>query len=483
MRWFEVYKLYTDTHNYQIIILSKVKKHVLTYANTSCYDIFNKILDFIIYIFFVKFEYSIKKLTKMKNNISKFSFLTLTLISIFFNDQLLAQQVTDIPMGTVEIDGYIEEDWDVCPEREINIPCQTEIPTVTAWWKALYDADYLYVVVNVKDEGNHFPGWESGGNRFDYDIPVFFFDWNKHPKDGLGPSTPYSGHYMFAEGFEKGMYDKVISKESSEAESYPGGTYCYTLYGEDYVYEVAFPFNNFYDKNKVRITLNIAQAKRIFGFDVMIVDQDEGKTTSPSAIAWSSNNQDSRINMDNAGFVQLRICDCDFDFNVSETFVEIKDTAIIEVKTSTKNWRASSNQSWLKVSPAEGNSDSKITIIAEPFTGEASRVAAISFKASNYDSTLFGEKTVIVVQGEHTGSDDLSLKSIKLYPNPVRDYFRIEGITSKSELYVYDLYGKPVIKTEVGLNEEINTSSLSRGIYTLKLLSGSRAVNLKFIKE
>ncbi len=419
----------------------------------------------------------------MKKSILKVSFLILTLISILFNDELLAQKVADIRMGTVEIDGYIEEAWDCAIENAIISPCQSEIPTVTSWWKGFYDADYLYVVVNVIDEGNHYPGWESGGDSSEYDIPVFFFDWNKHPKDGLGPSIPYSGHYMFAEGFEKGMYNKVITKEPSEAVSYPGGTYCYALYGEDYVYEIAFPFINFYDKNKVRISRNIAEAKGVFGFDVIIVDQDEGITTAPAAISWSSKNTDCRLNMDSAGIAKFNICDCAVDFNVSESFIEIKDTAIIEVKTSTYNWRASSNQPWLKVNPAEGNSDSKITIIAEPFTGEASRVAVISFKTSNYDSTLFGGKTVIVVQGEFTGSDDLPLKSVKLYPNPVRDYFRIEGITGKSELYVYDLYGKLVLKKEVGLKEEIDTSSLSRGIYTVRLLSGGGVGNLKFIKE
>jgi hypothetical protein len=158
----------------------------------------------------------------MKKNNLRLSFLILTLISILYSYELHAQKVAPIPMGTAEIDGFIEDSWDVCPETEINVSCQTEIPTVSGWWKVMYDADHLYLVVNVEDEGNHFPGWEAGGSKTDYDIPVFFFDWNKHPKDGLGPSTPYSGHYMFADGFEKGMYDKVITKEPSEADSYPG---------------------------------------------------------------------------------------------------------------------------------------------------------------------------------------------------------------------------------------------------------------------
>lgn len=420
----------------------------------------------------------------MKKNNLKFSFLILTLISILFYNELPAQKVAPIPMGTAEIDGFIEECWDVCPENKINVPCQTEIPTVSGWWKVMYDADHLYLVVNVEDEGNHFPGWESGGSKTDYDIPVFFFDWNKHPKDGLGPSTPYSGHYMFADGFEKGMYDKVITKEPSEADSYPGGTYCYTLYGEGYVYEMSIPFYNFYDKHRLRIDKNIAEAKMNFGFDVMIVDQDEGMTTTPTAIAWNSNNKDLRLNMDSAGIAQFKICDCAVDFNLSESFIEIRDTAFFEIKTSTFRWKVYSNQSWLTLSPAEGNSDSKETIIAEPFTGDETRIAEIKFDICNSDSSIYATgQSIIVIQGKSTNNKSLALKSIRLYPNPVRDYFRIEGITVKSKLYVYDLYGRQVLKKEVYNKEEINTSTLSRGIYTVKILSGEGVVNKKIMKE
>jgi hypothetical protein len=420
----------------------------------------------------------------MKKNNLRVSFFILTLISILYSYELHAQKVAPIPMGTAEIDGFIEDSWDVCPETEINVSCQTEIPTVSGWWKVMYDADHLYLVVNVEDEGNHFPGWEAGGSKTDYDIPVFFFDWNKHPKDGLGPSTPYSGHYMFADGFEKGMYDKVITKEPSEADSYPGGTYCYTLNGEGYVYEMSIPFYNFYDKHRVRIDKNIAEAKMNFGFDVMIVDQDEGMTTAPAAIAWNSNNKDLRINMDSAGIAQFKICDCAVDFNLSESFIEIKDSAIVDVKTSTYSWRVSPSQSWVKVIPPEGNSDCRVTIYADPLPGDTTRIAEIRFNIKRADSdTYYPGKSVFVIQGKSTNNKSLALKSIRLYPNPVHDYFRIEGITGKAELHVYDLYGRQVLKKEVGNKEEINTSTLSRGIYTVKILSGDGVMNKKIMKE
>jgi hypothetical protein len=50
-------------------------------------------------------------------------------------------------------------------------------------------------------------------------------------------------------------------------------------------------------------------------------------------------------------------------------------------------------------------------------------------------------------------------------------------------LHVYDLYGRQVLKKEVGNKEEINTSTLSRGIYTVKILSGDGVMNKKIMKE
>jgi len=220
----------------------------------------------------------------------------------------MAQKHYDVKAGTAEIDGYIEEAWDVAPEEAISTPFGTETPSVTSFFKAMYDADNFYVVVNVVDEGNHWPGWESGGNNWEYDKPEIYWDWNDVliGETAVGASVDNSGHYQLADGFLEDSYDVPITVVPSAAgNKNPGGTYCYSLSGEDYVYEMAVPFTNFYDKDGVQITKDIAVAKAAIGFDATIIDQDEGITTVRQRAVWSASVDECWNSMDGAGTVKL----------------------------------------------------------------------------------------------------------------------------------------------------------------------------------
>jgi len=226
---------------------------------------------------------------------------------LFVGGVAMAQKHVDVPVGTAEIDGVIEDAWDVCPEQAIDLPYTTEVPTVTSFFKVMYDNDNFYVVVNVIDEGNHYPGWESGGNNWEYDKPEIYWDWNEVLIDGVGAGTNLSGHYQLADGFLEDSYDVPIVKTPTAAgDRNPGGTYCYSLSGEDYVYEMAVPFVNFYDKDGVQITAEVAKAKAAFGFDATIIDQDEGITTARQRAVWSAKDVECWNSMDGAGTAKLK---------------------------------------------------------------------------------------------------------------------------------------------------------------------------------
>jgi hypothetical protein len=164
------------------------------------------------------------------------------------------------------------------------MPMGTEQPTITAYWKAVYDVECIYVLINVEDD-NHYPAWVSEGNSWEYDKPEIYFDVNDTLVDGLGPATGNSGHYQFAPGFNMGGYG-VLHTDTGTSNS-PGGTYAYDLQSDSYVYEQAIIMSSMSNKNGVAMEYWIIRdLPENIGFDVTIVDQDEGLTTSRQRMVW-----------------------------------------------------------------------------------------------------------------------------------------------------------------------------------------------------
>jgi hypothetical protein len=230
----------------------------------------------------------------------------------------------------LEIDGIIEDVWNAASPVPIVKSFRSEMATITATWQALYDADIFYVVVNVEDN-NHWPGWEAAGDSWLYDRPEIYWDVNSVLIEGGGAgNTP--GHWTLADGFTDGMYDTPVTKAGSYS-LYPGGTYAYSLVGEGYVYEMAVPWANL--KDNTNIPYDPASG-RLIGFDVTVIDQDEGITTSRQRKVWSNNGtiDESWNNMDGAG--TLKLVGGDFNYPpVATVHTNITQTSF------SANWNAS----------------------------------------------------------------------------------------------------------------------------------------------
>jgi hypothetical protein len=218
-----------------------------------------------------------------------------------FNADITINYTNETPV----IDGYNEELWDSVSKQNIDRPFQSESPTVTATWQALYDNVNFYVLITVDDD-NHWPGWKSDGNSGDYDRPEVYWDVNEELKDGKGALNG-SGHYLMANGFTENNYDCLF--EINPTGINPGGTYSYSLYGESYTYEIAVPLNNLKNINGDAIK---SLPNHPIGFDVTIVDQDEGITTSRQRCVWTNDGNgfngstdESWNNMDGCGTVLL----------------------------------------------------------------------------------------------------------------------------------------------------------------------------------
>lgn len=80
--------------------------------------------------------------------------------------------------------------------------------------------------------------------------------------------------------------------------------------------------------------------------------------------------------------------------------------------------------------------------------------------------------------------NNLLASSIGVYPNPARDMVNIVSNNQQiSSVQVYDLLGKEVLNNSQLNNSQINVSSLSQGVYMLKLNTDDNSVFKKIIIE
>ncbi len=202
------------------------------------------------------------------------------------------------------LDGVVDALWDMVPAETIEKAFRLEQPTVSAYWKALWDNDALYVLVAVEDD-DHWPSWVSGGNWYEYDQPEVYLDINEVLKDGAGPGGKGNGHYQTLSSFSSG--GAGIPTVLTASNYRPGGTFCYALTGENYIIEYALDYTSFVNKDGVTMSSAAFQALDSIGFDVTIIDQDEGITTVRQRAVWQNvgDIDESYVNMDDAGTITL----------------------------------------------------------------------------------------------------------------------------------------------------------------------------------
>ena len=200
------------------------------------------------------------------------------------------------------IDGLPDYIWDKVDAVPIERDFLGENPTVTASWKAMYDNDNIYVLVEVQDD-DHYPAWEAGsGNYWEYDQAELFFDVNNQLLDGLGPSTAGSGHWAFSEAMQEAGYGNL---QESYALAAPV-SWCYTLSGQNYMVEYAFPFNSLTQGDGTVLDVNGFKDLGAFGFDVTIDDRDTVKDTRDRKVWQNIGEQaESWANMDDCGTISL----------------------------------------------------------------------------------------------------------------------------------------------------------------------------------
>jgi len=70
----------------------------------------------------------------------------------------------------------------------------------------------------------------------------------------------------------------------------------------------------------------------------------------------------------------------------------------------------------------------------------------------------------------------------EIYPNPSGDYLNFKGLTGNQSLEVYDISGRCIMHTVLGINNRMDVRVLSSGLYFIKIKSSDNGL-LKFIKN
>lgn len=79
--------------------------------------------------------------------------------------------------------------------------------------------------------------------------------------------------------------------------------------------------------------------------------------------------------------------------------------------------------------------------------------------------------------------DSFFASKVSLYPNPANGFVTISSELEINKVEIYNLLGKRVINTSKLVNNNLDVSSLSKGVYLIKLTSGDAIATRKFIKN
>jgi hypothetical protein len=154
--------------------------------------------------------------------------------------------------------------------------------------------------------------------------------------------------------------------------------------------------------------------------------------------------------------------------NSTKTFVIVSNT----------NWTVSSNEAWLQPDIAYGDGNSIITLTAQANSSAVSRTATVTV-AGNGVAT----RTILVEQeGKPSTIGQIASETYAIYPNPVKEMLYFDSNSQPSKISVFDSRGNLVIKETPVINH-INVSSLTTGLYFIRIVGLSETVVLKFLKE
>ncbi|NND50762.1 MAG: T9SS type A sorting domain-containing protein [Flavobacteriaceae bacterium] len=77
--------------------------------------------------------------------------------------------------------------------------------------------------------------------------------------------------------------------------------------------------------------------------------------------------------------------------------------------------------------------------------------------------------------------ENSSMEYLGIYPNPTSNFLNFKGQNNDFKVVIYDILGKKILNTTLGVDQALNVSSFESGVYILKLIDQNQT--FKFVKE
>lgn len=117
------------------------------------------------------------------------------------------------------------------------------------------------------------------------------------------------------------------------------------------------------------------------------------------------------------------------------------------------------------------------------FTGRLPKVSPDALASTTLEDSSFGGINLDPVDDAVASVDDVFSSKISIYPNPSNEFVKIVTNESITAVEVYNLIGKKVISSSSLIHNKVDVSSLSKGIYVLKIMSDDLIASKKIIIE
>jgi hypothetical protein len=201
--------------------------------------------------------------------------------------------------NTIIVDGLGNGVWASIEPISIERIFRIETPSLTASWKAVWNSEGIYVLVEVTDDV-WLPSWMSGFQVWESDQVELYFDVSSPQQDGGGPvfaEQAAAGNWQIAPNFIE-----TSGKDTTES----NGTIHATTFDGNGIYSKEFfvPFSTIQKDGEI---INPA-VMNVIGFDVTIIDNDgEGRNRQ----VWSNDGiigeapNESWNNCDMVGLITL----------------------------------------------------------------------------------------------------------------------------------------------------------------------------------
>ncbi|MDA3821789.1 MAG: Ig-like domain-containing protein, partial [Bacteroidales bacterium] len=288
-----------------------------------------------------------------------------------------------------------------------DLPFQSEVPTLGAsgetTWQMLWTDDGLFLLLVVTDD-EFYPNYavDPVGASYEYDKPEIYFDCNYDLVDGGGASAgESSGHHQVAPSFTDGSNDGTVMDAAVEDAEDVGVIYAFTVTEPNYTAEYFFPWTYLDDRDG-----GLVAQDATIGFDVTIIDRDEGDAARKRAV-WANNEVDESWNtMDDAGLITLEGAEAKTyiesitvtggTIDVNNGTFQMEYTILPEDATSQRlSWSVENGTGRAKV-----NSDGVVTAVTD---GE------VTVTGKTTDGSYLDESATITISNQIVVMDEINL--------------------------------------------------------------------------